>query len=81
MSRKDEMVEVKYCDICKKKEDRNETISICWGCGKDVCNQHIHLVQVEGYGAREHTYLCDGCKEVAGVQLKGIMEKFRRHKP
>ena len=81
MSRKEETVEVKYCDICGAKETRMDSISTCWGCGKEVCPQHHHLVQVEGYGAKEHTYLCDSCREDAGIGLKGIIEQFRRNKP
>lgn len=76
--RKQEEVEVAYCDICNKREDHTRTISRCWGCGKDVCSQHHHLMVAEY--PRRHTYVCDECFKKMNLDLEKIFESYSTFK-
>ena len=75
MSVKLEEMEVHYCDICGRKETTTDRTMKCWKCGRDCCNQHIHLVNTVS-GARMHTYLCDDDREEMVSTLRALFQDF-----
>ena len=70
-----EKVEVKFCDICGEKETLHHSMHLCWKCGKDCCDRHIHLVTVEGV-ERMHTYLCDPDRAEFHDKVKSLFQDF-----
>ncbi len=75
MSTQMEEVEVKYCDFCGKRESDTNSIGKCWKCGKDCCNNHLHLVAVS-HGGRMLTYLCDQDRDELVGKLKALFRDF-----
>ena len=76
MSVKLEQVEVRYCDICGQKEDRDHSILRCWKCGKDICPQHHHLVYIEGSIKKMLTYLCTPDRDEMEDKLRALFQDF-----
>ncbi len=74
--RQKEEVEVKYCDICGKREDQTTTVSKCWACGKDACSQHYHLNMTKN--EKRFTYLCERCDQEMGSKLDVLFEQYRQ---
>ena len=71
-----ESVEVRFCDICGQKNDDTHHIMKCWRCGKDCCDQHFHLVHVQGAAGKFITYLCDPDRDEMKDKLQALFQDF-----
>lgn len=73
--KKSEQRLVTYCDVCGAETSGN---SKCWGCGKDVCPQHQHLVDCDHF---RHTYVCDDCRKGILVDIDTVFNKYSSKQP
>jgi hypothetical protein len=71
-----EAIEVRFCDICGQKEDREHSIMKSWKSGTDCCPQHFHLVKLEGSIERMITYLSTPERDEMQDKLRALFQDF-----